>query len=259
MPRFAPAVLTAALLHVTGPGNLTAQAPSGTGTSADRLVPHQFSSPSLHAPIGYLEYRPPAPDSAPPGPVPVLIFLHGDGERGNGAGELSRLLKWGLPRFIAHGGAPPLTVIAPQLPLRLKRWPVVLIDELLAAVAESLPVDRARIYLTGLSTGGDATWAYALAHPGVVAAIVPIAASGGTDGICALRGVAVWAFHGERDQDEHLDGARRPVEALNRCDPPPPEPARLTIYAGAGHEVWTRTYDGSAGHDIYTWLLAHHR
>ena len=61
------------------------------------------------------------------------------------------------------------------------------------------------------------------------------------------------------DMTNRLDGARRPVEALNRCDPPPPEPARLTIYAGAGHEVWTRTYDGSAGHDIYTWLLAHYR
>jgi hypothetical protein len=74
-----------------------------------------------------------------------------------------------------------------------------------------------------------------------------------------MLGVAVWAFHGEDDRDEQLDDERRLVDALNRCQPPPAEPARLTVYGGAGHEVWSRTYDGSGGHDIYAWLLAHHR
>jgi predicted peptidase len=98
-----------------------------------------------------------------------------------------------------------------------------------------------------------------VARPEVVAAIVPIASRASSQGICAMRGVAVWAFHGERDKDEKLEGEQRTVEALNACQPPPTELARLTVYPGAGHEVWSRTYDGSAGNDIYGWLLAHHR
>ena len=190
---------------------------------------------------------------------PVLISLHGIGERGNGGSELPRLLKWGLPRLVQHGRGLPFLVISPQLPATERRWPVALIDELIADVAGRFRIDASRLYLSGLSTGGEAAWAYAVARPQVVAAIVPIAAKGSVEGICAMRDVAVWAFHGALDKDEKLESEQQLVDALNACQPPPDEPARMTVYPGAGHEVWTRTYDGSAGNDIYSWLLAHHR
>jgi len=49
------------------------------------------------------------------------------------------------------------------------------------------------------------------------------------------------------------------VNALDAGAPPPPVTPKLTIYPGVGHDSWTRTYDGSAGHDIYTWMLGFHR
>ncbi len=239
------------------PDSLARQADSAAVSPA-RLQPHHFQSLALNTTIGYYAYLPAVSDSAAPLARPAVIFLHGIGERGNGMSELPKVLKWGLPRLIAHGGTVPLVVISPQLPMDQKHWPVALIDEVIAAASQTLHLDPSRIYLTGISTGAEGAWTYAVARPHAVAAIVPIAGTGSPKGICAMREVAVWAFHGGEDKDEALGHESRLVEALNACQPPPDEPARLTIYPGAGHEVWTRTYDGSGGYDIYAWLLSHH-
>ncbi len=234
-----------------------AQAPSQSDSAtarADRMTAGSFQSRTLQMRVGYYSYQP-----AGPPPYPLLIFLHGVGEHGNGDSALHKVLKWGPPRLIQAGRDLPLMVLAPQFPFSRKLWPVELIDEVIAEARSHFTIDSTRIYLTGLSDGGDASWAYAIARPGVVAAIVPIAAGGSPQGICAMRDVAVWAFHGDQDKAEPLDPELRLVNALNACDPPPVEPARITVYRAAGHEVWSRTYDGSAGHDIYAWLLAHHR
>lgn len=246
--------LTTAATHLA-----LAQVPGDSGSAAPRQLPHEFPSASLGTAVGYYAYLPADYERRSQDRFPMLISLHGIGERGNGGSELPKLLKWGLPRLVQRGTDLPLLVISPQLPATQKRWPLALIDELIAEVTARFRIDASRIYLSGLSTGGDAAWAYAMARPSVVAAIVPIAAKGSVAGICAMRDVAVWAFHGELDKDERLESEQRLVDALNACQPPPAESARLTVYAGAGHEVWTRTYDGSAGNDIYTWLLTHHR
>jgi predicted peptidase len=223
-------------------------------------VAGSFSSASLKTTVGYLVDLPGRYDTAGAERFPLLIFLHGIGERGNNGGaELSKVDKWGLPRLARRGARFPMILISPQLPATQKRWPVALIDELIAAVSEIYRVDGTRIYLTGLSTGADGAWVYAVARPGKVVAIVPISGQGNPAGICAMRDVAVWAFHGGEDKDEPPKHDQRLVEALNACQPPPAEAARLTVYPGAGHEVWSRTYDGSGGYDIYAWLLAHHR
>lgn len=256
------------LLAVSHPPLLRSQARQSRDAAARPVVganpaepqrPYAFDSPSLGVRIGYYAALPTDDAERPDQALPVLLFLHGIGERGNGGSDLPKLWKWGPPALLHRGWRLPMLVISPQLPVSQNRWPVALIDELLASVSGTWHVDSSRIYLTGLSTGADAAWEYAVARPGVVAAIVPIAGAGTTDGICAMRDVAVWAFHGERDQDEKLEHESLLVAALNACQPPPAEPARLTVYSGAGHEVWSRTYDGTAGHDIYGWLLRHHR
>ncbi len=270
MRRPSPSLLLplAILLSIGGAGRALAQADSAAGSvpsrsdslaSIDPQLPGSFISPSLKTSVGYLVDLPARYDSAGPERYPVLIFLHGIGERGNGGAELTKVDKWGLPRLAHHGERFPMIVISPQLPSNQKRWPVALIDELIDSISGAYLIDSTRIYLTGLSTGADGAWVYAVARPNRVAAIVPIAGEGSTSGICAMRNVAVWAFHGERDKDEPESHEQRLVDALNACQPPPAEPARLTVYAGAGHEVWSRTYDGSGGFDIFAWLLAHHR
>ena len=74
---------------------------------------------------------------------------------------------------------------------------------------------------------------------------------------CDLGKVAIWAFHGDADGTVSPNGSINPIENLNECDSPAPVEAKLTIYPGVGHNSWDRTYDGSAGHDIYGWLLGH--
>lgn len=226
---------------------------------AVRQTAHTFASSLFPDPVGYYLYLPDGYDRDSSARFPLLVFLHGAGERGNGTSQLPRVLKFGPPKLIEEGRDFPFVVVAPQLPGPGETWPVVLLDEVLAEVARHFRVDSTRIYLTGLSDGGDAAWAYAMARPSVPAAIVPIAAAGRPDGICAMRDVAVWAFHGERDKAVKLVEAQRLVKAFNGCVPPPVEPARLTIYAGAGHLVWTRTYADTVGVDVYSWLLQHHR
>lgn len=261
-------MLVGILLVGAAGGALHAQADASPDSSArradslralDAQVPGSFASASLKTTVGYLADLPAGYDTGAVERGPLLIFLHGYGERGDGATELAHVEKWGLPRLARRGARFPMIVISPQLPASQKRWPVALIDEVIAAVSSVYRIDSTRIYLTGISTGADGAWAYAVARPRVVAAIVPIAGAGSPEGICAMREVAVWAFHGGQDKDEALGHEQRMVDALNACQPPPAEPARLTVYPDAGHEVWSRTYDGSAGNDIFAWLLAHHR
>lgn len=224
-----------------------------------RQTPQSFFSRSEGVQVGYYLYTPPDYAQDTTARFPLLLFLHGIGERGNGTTELSRVLKFGPPKLIEGGRDYPFLVVTPQLPAAAEHWPVGLIDEVIAEVRRTLRVDSSRIYLTGLSDGGDASWNYAIARPEVPAAIVPIASEASPKGICAMRDVPVWAFHGELDKDVKLSVEQRLVEALNACVPPPREPARLTVYAGAGHLVWSRTYVGAEGLDIYGWLLQHHR
>lgn len=252
---------------VVQPGHLCAQADSTPDSlaqpaegvdSLDVQVPGSFTSHSLRKTVRYLVDLPKGYASHEANRFPLLVFLHGIGERGGGA-QLSRLNKWGLPKLAHKGARFPMIVVAPQLPGNQKRWPVPFIGEVITAVSAAYRVDSTRIYLTGLSTGAEGAWAYALARPQAIAAIVPIAGTGTLADICAMREVAVWAFNGELDKDEPPSRQQQLVDAINACQPPPIEPARLTIYPGAGHEVWSRTYDGSAGNDIFAWLLTHHR
>jgi predicted peptidase len=253
---FAWAILVAGI-EFAFPAASAAQRP--LPAPATRQAALQFASPSLRVTVGYYLYYPAAYAQDSTARFPLLLFLHGIGERGNGVSELSRVLKFGPPRMIERGRDFPFLVLTPQLPSSADHWPVSLIDEVLDQARQTLRVDTTRIYLTGLSDGGDASWNYAMARPDIPAAIVPIASEASPASICAMRPVAVWAFHGELDRDTKLSLESRLVDGLNACDPPPPEPARLTIYRGAGHLVWTRAYEGEGGIDIYGWLLQHHR
>jgi hypothetical protein len=258
-------------IHVTGLGRdtrycvaVTTDAPGDstlvlTARTVPRLTVRHLTLPGAGGRVGEFAYLPDTVYADSAVRVPLLLFLHGAYEAGDGDLTLPRVLKHGPPRLIVEGRDFPFIVLAPQLPKRWKVWPTALLDAALADAREAWPVDSTRIYLTGLSDGADAAWQYAMVRPERVAAIVPIAARGSTAGICRMREVAVWAFHGERDSDTHVEAGRRLVDAYNSCRPSPPEAARMTVYPGATHDVWSVTYDGTGGYDIYGWLLAHHR
>lgn len=249
----------ACILLVLNSLPLASQSKGTPLTPAVRQQAGTFLSPSLGRRVGYYLYFPPGYGGDSAASLPLLVFLHGIGERGNGTTELPRVLKFGPPKLIERGRDFPFVVLTPQLPGNAEHWPVGLIDEAILEARRVARVDTTRIYLTGLSDGGDASWNYAMARPDIPAAIVPIASEASPKGICAMRQVPIWAFHGELDRDVKAAVEARLVDALNACVPPPVEPARLTLYAGAGHLVWSRTYDSPDSLDIYGWLLQHHR
>jgi predicted peptidase len=228
-------------------------------TLAPRQPPTSMQSPTLNAAVGYYTYLPEDHYLKPGQTFPLMVFLHGAGEKGNGTTELSKVLVNGPPRLVNGGRDFPFIIISPQLPATQGGWPVGLVDELINQAIADYHVDTTRIYLTGLSMGGYGTWAYAVAKPGRLAAVVPIAGAGSTGQACQMKDVPTWAFHGDADGTVNVSGSVNMVAAINACVPPPAVAAQLTIYPGVGHDSWSRTYDGTAGHDIYAWMLGYHR
>ena len=169
------------------------------------------------------------------------------------------MLVHGPPKLVNQGIDFPFILVSPQSPAFPGGWPVSLVDEIIARTKADTRVDTTRIYLTGLSLGGYGTWSYAVSRPSVVAAVVPIAGAGSTGQACAMKDVPVWAFHGDADATVNFSGSVNMVAAINTCSPGPRVTPRLTIYPGVGHDSSTRTYDESAGHDTYTWMLGYHR
>lgn len=218
-----------------------------------------YTSTAVPGTIGYYAYLPESYYFQHSQKYPLLIFLHGSGEKGNGTTELSRVLVHGPPKLINAGQPLAFITISPQLPSSQGGWPVGLVDELIARARNDYRVDTTRIYVTGLSMGGFGTWAYAQARPNVVAAVVPIAGAGNPGSACTMKNVPAWAFHGEADGTVSDSGSVQMVRAINNCNPAPPVAAKLTLYPGVGHDSWTRTYDGSAGHDVFAWMLQYHR
>ena len=179
---------------------------------------------------------------------PLILFLHGAGERGD---DLDLVRKHGPPKLVEEQPDFQFIVASPQCPAG-EAWDVDVLVELLDEVVGNYPVAESRVYLTGLSMGGYGTWDLACARPGRFAAVAPVC--GGGRGLLAhrLRDVPVWAFHGAKDDVVPLVASQRMVERVNAAG----GNARLTVYPDAGHDSWTETYANPA---LYKWLLGHRR
>jgi predicted peptidase len=181
-------------------------------------------------------------------PWALVLFLHGSGERGS---DLDRVLQQGLPQKVEAGARFPFLLVAPQCPAGAT-WTLRRLDAVLAHARAQWPVASDRIYVTGLSMGGAATWSFAARHPDLLAAIVPVCGGGNPRFARRLRHLPVWTFHGEDDDAMPIADTRAMVAELERWD----APVRFTPYANMGHDVWTQTYDLP---ELYAWLLQQRR
>jgi predicted peptidase len=220
------------------------------------------------APLGYLEHLPTGYGDGQP--RPLLVFLHGSGEAGDGSeGTLDLVAKLGIPQLMTTGDWPddqPFVVLAPQYGAALAENECNMADDVAGFVdfaAKHYQIDTAHVYLTGISCGAIGIWDYLAAHGDeVVAAAVPI--SGHAEwaleeaGCAPLGKVPVWAFHGALDDVVPVVHIEGPMGKIRDCDAASSAEMKLTIYPDADHadnDAWTRTYDLSAGHDIYAWML----
>lgn len=179
---------------------------------------------------------------------PLLIFLHGSGERGT---DLQLVKKHGPPKLIEAGKPFPFIVVSPQCP-EGQWWQSVELTALLDEIVEKYKVDEDRIYVTGLSMGGFGTWSLAAYAPHRLAAIAPICGGGETYWTEQFPHLPVWVFHGAKDKAVPLQRSEDMVESLKKDG----GNVKLTVYAEAGHDSWTETYDNS---ELYEWLLEQKR
>lgn len=181
---------------------------------------------------------------------PLVIFLHGAGERGS---DLTGAAFHGPFREIREGREFPFVAVAPQCPDNTL-WEAYqeTLETMLEEWIATYHIDPNRVYLTGLSMGAYGSWSWGTLHPDRFAAIVPLCGSGDPNRASRLRGVPVWAFHGDQDDIVPLTGTSNMVEMLRRAG----GNVRFTTCEGVGHDCWTATYHGTA---IYDWMLGHKR
>ncbi|MBN2365689.1 MAG: phospholipase, partial [Calditrichaeota bacterium] len=175
---------------------------------------------------------------------PLLIFLHGAGERGK---DLEKVKIHGPPKLIEKGKSFPFIVVSPQCP-EGTWWELDGLNDLLQNILKNYRVDLERIYLTGLSMGGFGTWAWAMDRAETFAALAPICGGGDTERVCLLKDTHVWVFHGRQDKVVPVERSVNMVNALRECG----GNVKFTIYPEAGHDSWSVTYDNP---DLYKWFL----
>jgi predicted peptidase len=189
---------------------------------------------------------------------PLLIFLHGLGERGT---EIWKTATHGPIKFIEQHPDFPFIFASPQCPG--EKWPDEMVLGIIDHIAARYAVDTNRIYLTGLSMGGYGVWSLATGHADRFAAVAPIGGGGEMAGIIIagllpektrpLQNLPFWVFHGGKDPTVPLSESERMVAALKNfgC-----KEVKLTIYPEAKHDAWTETYNNP---ELYAWFLRHER
>lgn len=179
---------------------------------------------------------------------PLLLFLHGSGERGY---DPKAVMRHGPPREAEANPDYPFIVIAPQCSPGEWFSPPELAD-LLDRVEEKYRVDPSRVYLTGLSMGGYGSWMLATGSPERFAAVVPICGGGDPHDVERIKDLPIWAFHGAKDTAVPLERSQEMVDALRKVG----SNVKFTIFPDAGHDSWTQAY---ATPELTEWIMRQQR
>jgi predicted peptidase len=230
--------------------NTTAQ--GAVSTSADDLQ----TQPSIATPSAQ-------PD--PHGHWPLLLWIHGQGERGN---DNRKSMRWLELVFEPFENSPPFFILVPQQQKEHTSWTgaagegvndmLTIAHRIMEQTVADYPIDEDRIFVSGVSSGGTASWQIACRHPEVFAAVAPLS-SGGCDSSSAanLKGVPVWAFHCKTDTLTRPEGVQRTVEVVRQSG----GLSHVTLTDrpngdGWVHDSWTPAF---REHGLAQWLIAQRR
>ena len=197
---------------------------------------------------------------------PLVIFLHGSGERGN---DNEAQLKWGVQNFATDENIRlhPAVVIAPQCP-NGKSWsnfshsnhgpmslqaspsdPMKLLIALIRQTEKNMRIDTNRIYITGLSMGGFGTYDAIERYPNMFAAAVPVCGGGDETKAPLIAHIPIWIFHGAEDPTVNPEYSLNMTEALRKAGAHP----ALTMYPETGHFSWIAAYSDPA---MMEWMFS---
>ncbi|HSV09799.1 MAG TPA: prolyl oligopeptidase family serine peptidase [Hanamia sp.] len=216
-----------------------------------------------------LNYRELYPDFDTLHKYPLVIFLHGSGERGN---DNEAQLKWGVKNFATDENMKlhPAIVIAPQCPEK-KGWSnfsrttstemtllptpsrqMEMLITLIHKLIEKLPIDTNRIYITGLSMGGFGTFDAIERYPNLFAAAVPVCGGGDVSKAASIAHIPTWIFHGAEDAAVNPILSINMVNALTKAGAHP----GFTMYPEVGHFSWIGAYSDPM---MMEWLFRQHK
>lgn len=220
--------------------------------AADRLVPQSFQSEmTLQLGYHYLLTLPEGYAADPAKKWPLLIFLHGAGERGS---DLNLLKKHGPPKLIAAGQKFEAIVASPQVPAG-EFWNPHGVKALVDTLKKAHRVDDTRVYLTGISMGGFGSFDTLCAYPDTFAAAIPICGGAGINVVKfnSIKDLPIWIFHGGKDPVVPVQFTDMAISWFKRAGAPN---IKVTIYPEAQHDSWTQTYDNP---EVWKWLFEQKR
>jgi predicted peptidase len=213
-----------------------------------------------------LRYRILRPATIEPGRVyPLIVFLHGAGERGD---DNVRQLTHGAAELLRYTEAHPAFVIFPQCPTGTwwdgPNWlsndrkpakvaaPLPQVIDLVDRMMQEQPIDPTRVYVTGMSMGGFGTCATVAARPDLFAAAMPVCGGGNPEWAARYRSTAFWFTHGNADPWVPVEKSRQMVRAMREAG----QVVRYTELSGVGHDAWTPTYNSDL---TLNWLFSQRR
>lgn len=190
----------------------------------------------------FVEYSP----TSKSGRLPLIIQLHGAGERGNGKEDLSLVDIHGFSKIIKDEELPCIFAMPQCPPESFWAAKVESIVTFINQLVKEYDIDTDRIYLTGLSMGGYGTWFTAMAHPELFAKIAPVC-GGGMAWNASVLTMPIWAFHGACDTVVSPSQSDEMVAALKAVS----ADIKYSRVDGVGHEVWNIAYT----EPLLRWLL----
>ena len=182
--------------------------------------------------------------------TPMIVFLHGAGERGNGSTELEKATAAGLSAHLKSGAITvPAIVLCPQCPQNMV-WNHFIFDlhALILNVAKEYNADFKKISITGLSMGGFGTWEMGMQFPSTFSAMAPICGGGMAWRTNALKGKPIWAFHGDADNVVDISNSNDMVSAARKNG----AIVKYTIFSQVMHNSWDPAYLDTK---VLEWLI----
>ncbi len=230
-----------------------------------KVIPYPASPDGV---IGFLQFTPKDYGTQQ---HPLIIFLHGIGERGNGTSQINSVTANAIPKFCAAGATMSFTVggqkssfvvLSPQLSVQYGYWPTFYITEMIKYAKANLQIDPNRIYITGLSLGGGGIWRmitdastyipatgkFDYGFDSTIAAAAPVCGTQEeTDAnVCstiAANHLPVWAFHSMDDGTVGVGATQHAEILMSWCTGINP-PGKFTYYQNGGHGgAWINAYD----------------
>jgi predicted peptidase len=219
---------------------------SAIGCSSPTRIKTGRETVSTTETLEYYLYFPPEYDKMAEAKFPLLLFLHGGGESG---GDLDLIRENGPPKLLAEGKEFPFLILAPQNPHKKQWWNVRAVLKLLERITSEYRIDPDRLYLTGLSRGGNACWEIATQFPDTFAAMAVVCAMSPVPYAHWInKSMPIWVFHGTEDPVIPFSESQEMVLKLKEMG----YDVRFTAYEGIGHNSWEKAY---LEEGLYEWFL----